>query len=53
MPEYKQIAEQNERMKIRKIIPFLFVLVFTAPAVGQYMTNRKNRALVDFKQYKY
>lgn len=44
---------QNERMIIRKIIPFLFVLLFTTPAVGQYMSNRKNRALVDFKQYKY
>ena len=40
-------------MNIRKIIPFLFVILFTVPAVGQYMTNRKNRALVDFKQYKY
>jgi len=40
-------------MNIRRIIPFLFVVLFTAPAVGQYMTNRKNRALVDFKQYKY
>ena len=40
-------------MNIRRIIPFLFVVLFTVPAVGQYMTNRKNRALVDFKQYKY
>ena len=40
-------------MNIRRIIPFLFVLLFTVPAVGQYMAQRKNRALVDFKQYKY
>jgi hypothetical protein len=40
-------------MNIRRIIPFLFLVLFTVPAVGQYMTNRKNRALVDFKQYKY
>ena len=40
-------------MNIRRIILFLFVLLFTVPAVGQYMAQRKNRALVDFKQYKY
>ena len=40
-------------MNIRRIIPFLFALLFTLPVFGQYMTNRKNRALVDFKQYKY
>jgi hypothetical protein len=40
-------------MNIRRIIPFLIALLFTLPVFGQYMTNRKNRALVDFKQYKY
>lgn len=40
-------------MNIRTIIPFLFVLLFSAPTFGQYMTSRKNRALVDLKKYKH